>query len=75
MHMVTQTTNFSHQISQMADVGRWNKGRFDHVTHAKVTNPFRILAVSLVSFLRFRILEMGKGNKKIFFSKMLKKGI
>ncbi len=55
----------SYQVPQMADVSGWNKGRSDHVTHVKVTDPFCILAVSFVSLSWFRILGMGKGNKKI----------
>ena len=49
------------------DVSRRNKGRFDHVTHEEVTDPFGILTVCLVSFLRFGVFGMGKGDKEPCF--------
>ena len=54
----------TYQIPQMADVSRWNKGRFNHVTHEEVTDPFGILTVCLVPLLRFGVFRMGKGNKE-----------
>ena len=57
----------AYQIPQMADVSRRNKGRFDHVTHEEVTDPFGILTVCLVSFLRFGVFGMGKGDKEPCF--------
>ena len=46
----------------MADVFRRDKGRFDHVAHEQVTNPFGILPVCLVPFLRFGIFGVGKNH-------------
>ena len=54
----------TYQIPQMTDVSRRNKRRFDHVTHEEVTDPFGILTVCLVSFLRFGVFGMGKGDKE-----------
>ena len=48
----------------MADVSRRNKGRLDHVAHVKVTDPFGIFAVSLIPFMGFGVLGVGKGDKQ-----------
>lgn len=39
---------------------------FDHFTHEQVANPFRILSVGLISFLRFCIFWMSKKHRIIF---------
>ena len=41
----------TNQITEMLDVSREDKRKFDYVTYAKVTNPFGILAVSLIALL------------------------
>ena len=47
-----------------ADGGCRDKGRLDLVTHKEVTDPFGILMVCLVPFLRFGVFRLGKGDKE-----------
>lgn len=54
----------SYKIPQMTGIGRRYKGRPDHITHEQVTDPFGILAVSLVLFLCFGVLEMSEDNRE-----------
>ena len=44
-----------------------DKAGLYHITHEKVAYPFGVLAVSLIAFLRFGALWVGKGNKTGFF--------
>lgn len=57
----------THQIVKLTDIRRRNKVRLDYVTHEQITDPFGILAVHFVSFLRFGVLGMSKNNIAGFF--------
>ncbi len=51
----------------MPDFGRRDKAGLYHITHKQVADPFGILAIRLVPFLRFRIFGVCKGNETGFF--------
>ena len=55
---IGELCTISHQVTQMEDIGRRDKAGLDHTAHVQITNPFRVLAVGLVAFLRFRVLGM-----------------
>ena len=44
----------------MTNLGGWDKGRLDHVTHEQIAYPLRILTVSLIPFLWFGVLGVSK---------------
>lgn len=64
LHAVTN------QITKMADVGGRDKAWFNHIAHEKITDPFGILAVSLIALLRLGVLRMGKGDKDRLFEEV-----
>lgn len=57
----------SYEIPQLADICRWNKGRFDHTAHIQITDPFGIFTVGLVTFHRLGIFGMRKSDPKVMF--------
>lgn len=40
----------AHQVTQLADIRRWNKAWIDHTARLQVTDPLGILLVGLVPF-------------------------
>ncbi len=55
------------QASQLADFRGRDKTRFYHIVHEQVSDPFGILAVSLIALLRLCIFGMGQGDKTGLF--------
>ena len=53
----------THQITQVTYISRRNKTWFDHVTHKEIADPFRVLAVRLVTLLRFCIFRVSKSDE------------
>ncbi len=60
-------TSISNQITEMTDWSRRNKAGLDHVAHEQVAYPGRVLAVCLISLLRFGVFGMGKDNTASLF--------
>jgi|GEM_PF-5224203 len=54
----------THQVTEMPYFRRGNNTGFHHIAHKEVADPFSILAVSLVAFLGFCVLWMGKEEKR-----------
>ena len=38
----------AHQVTELADVRRWDKAGLDHAAHIQVANPLGVLAVGFV---------------------------
>jgi len=51
----------------MTDWSRRNKAGLDHAAHKQVADPGRVLAVCLISLLRFGVFGMGKDNTASLF--------
>ena len=57
----------THHITEVSNFRRWDKTWFDHIAHEKITDPFCIFAVGLITLLRFCVFRMSEGNKTSFF--------
>ncbi|VUX17001.1 Uncharacterised protein [Blautia obeum] len=52
----------AHQVTELADVRRWDKAGLDHAAHIQVANPLGVLAVGFVALLRFRVFRVRQGD-------------
>jgi hypothetical protein len=51
----------------MTNLGGWDKGRLDHVTHEQIAYPLRVLTVGLIPFLWFGVLRVSKYHVACLF--------
>ena len=51
----------------MTDLSGWDKGRFDHIAHKQIEDPFSVLTVGLISLLWFCVLGMSEYDIACFF--------
>jgi hypothetical protein len=49
----------------VTNISRWNKGRFDHIAHKEVTDPFGIFTVSFISFLWFGVFGVCDNDRNV----------
>ena len=52
----------AHQVTELADVRRWDKAGLDHAAHIQVADPFGVFAVGFVALLRFRVFRVRQGD-------------
>ena len=64
----------SYQIPELPDISRRDKRRFDHAAHIQIADPFGVLAVGLVSFLRFSVFRVGESNAEVMFLQDVENG-
>jgi len=51
----------------MTYLRRKDKARIDHIAHEQVTNPFSILMIGFIDFLRFSEFRISRSHRARFF--------
>ena len=65
----------AHQVTELADVRRWDKAGLDHAAHIQVADPLGVLAVGFVALLRLSCIWGGPEVTRQVFSRILNTGI